>query len=117
MNTSAPKTIISDDVFESYRLPQAKIAPYLNKMNLENPKPQQPKNPNWAEFNEFKEDLANVVRTKLGFDIGYTNLYQKTYDAEFDKFPLSRGWHMPDLIKFTIGDDRTTWEHISQYIA
>jgi hypothetical protein len=37
MNTSAPKTIIPDDVFESYRLAQAKIAPYLNKMNLENP--------------------------------------------------------------------------------
>jgi hypothetical protein len=37
MNTSAPKNIIPYDVFESYRLAQAKIAPYLNKMNLENP--------------------------------------------------------------------------------
>jgi hypothetical protein len=37
MNTSASKNIIPDDVFESYRLAQAKIAPYLNKMNLENP--------------------------------------------------------------------------------
>jgi hypothetical protein len=42
MYTSAPKTIISDDVFESYRLAQAKIAPYLNKMKLENPQPPQP---------------------------------------------------------------------------
>jgi hypothetical protein len=46
MNTWPHKTIIPDDVFESYRLPQAKIAPYLNKMNLENPEPQQPNNPN-----------------------------------------------------------------------
>jgi hypothetical protein len=104
MNTSAPKTIIPDDVFESYRLAQAKIAPYLNKMNLENPHPQQPNNPNWAEFNRFKEDLANVVKTKLGVDIGNTNLYTKPYDVEFDRFPLPHGWRMPDLIKFS-GDE------------
>jgi hypothetical protein len=37
MNISVPKTIIPDDVFKSYRLAQAKIAPYPNKMNLEIP--------------------------------------------------------------------------------
>jgi hypothetical protein len=104
-------------VFESYRLAQAKIAPYLNKVNLENPQPSQPNNPNWAEFNRFMEDLANVVKTKLGVDIGNTNLYQKPYDPEFDSFPLPRGWRMPDLIKFSGNDDQTTWEHISQYTA
>jgi hypothetical protein len=117
MNTSAPKTIIPDDVFESYRLAQAKIAPYLNKINLENPQPPQPNNPNWEEFNKFKEDLANVVKTKLGVDIGNTNLYQNPYDPEFDRFPLPRGWCMPNLIKFSGDDDQTTWEHISQYTA
>jgi hypothetical protein len=74
-------------------------------MNLENPQPQQPNNPNWAEFNRFKEDLANVVKTKRGVDIGNTNLYQKRYDPEFDRFPLPRGWCMPDLIKFSGDDD------------
>jgi hypothetical protein len=68
-------------------------------------------------FNRFKEDLANVVKTKLGVDIGNTNLYQKTYDPEFDRFPLTHGWRMPDLIKFSGDDDRTTWKHISQYTA
>ena len=71
VNTSAQ---IPDDVFESYRLAQAKMAPYLNKMNLVNSAPQQPNNPHWAEFSRFKEDLANVVKTKLGVDIGNTNL-------------------------------------------
>jgi hypothetical protein len=117
INASASKNIIPDDVFESYRLAQAKIAPYLNKINLENPQPPQPNNHNWAEFNRFKEDLANVVKTKLGVDIGNTNLYKKPYDPEFDRFPLPRGWRMPDLIKFSGDDDRTTWEHISQYTA
>jgi hypothetical protein len=70
-----------------------------------------------VEFNRFKDDLANVVKTKLGVDIGNTNLYQKPYDPEFDRFPLPRGWRMPDLIKFSGDDDRTTWEHISQYTA
>jgi hypothetical protein len=37
INASASKSIILDDVFESYRLTQAKIAPYLNKVILENP--------------------------------------------------------------------------------
>jgi hypothetical protein len=74
INASASKNIIPDDVFESYMLAQAKIAPYLNKVNLENPQPPQLNNPNWAEFNRFKEDLGNVVKTKLGVDIGNTNL-------------------------------------------
>src|SRR6187551_2062104 len=74
INTSAQRNVIPDDVFESYRLAQAKIAPYLNKMNLESVQPQQTNNPNWAEFNKFREYLANVVKTKLGVDIGNTNL-------------------------------------------
>jgi hypothetical protein len=39
INASASKNIIPDNVFESHRLAQAKIAPYLNKVNLENPHP------------------------------------------------------------------------------
>jgi hypothetical protein len=117
INALTSKNIIPDDVFESYRLAQAKIAPYLNKVNLENPQPPQPNNPNWAEFNRSKEELANVVKTKLGVDIGNSNLYQKPYDLEFDIFPLPRGWRMLNLIKFSGDDDRTTWEHISQYTA
>jgi hypothetical protein len=39
INAWASKNIILDDVFESYRLAQAKIDPYLNKLNLENPQP------------------------------------------------------------------------------
>jgi hypothetical protein len=58
-----------------------------------------------------------VVKTKLGVDIGNSNLYQKPYAPEFDRFPLPRGWRMLDLIKFSGDDDRTTWEHVSQYTA
>lgn len=30
------------------------------------------------------------------------------------KFP---DWRMPDFVKFSGDDERTTWEHISQYTA
>jgi hypothetical protein len=39
INASPSKNIILYDVFESYRLAQAKIAAYLNKVNLENTQP------------------------------------------------------------------------------
>jgi hypothetical protein len=58
-----------------------------------------------------------VVKTKLGVDIGNTNLYQKPYDPEFDRFLLLHGWRMPDLIKFSGDYDQTTWEYIIQYTA
>jgi hypothetical protein len=86
-------------------------------MNLVNPEPQHPNNPNWVEFNKFKEDLANVVKTKLGVDIGNTNLYKKPNDAEFHNVPVPRDWGMPDLIKFSGDDERTTWEQFCQYTA
>jgi hypothetical protein len=35
INASASKNINLDDVFESYRLAQTKLAPHLNKVNLE----------------------------------------------------------------------------------
>jgi hypothetical protein len=27
------------------------------------------------------------------------------------------GWHTPDFVKFNGEDNRTTWEHVSQYLA
>jgi hypothetical protein len=60
-------------------------------MNLVTLEPQQPNNLDWVEFNKFKEDLAKVVKTKFGVDIGNTNLYKKPYDAKFDNFPLPCG--------------------------
>jgi hypothetical protein len=57
------------------------------------------------------------MRTRLGVDIGNTRLYQKPYDASFDSVSFPYGWRMPNFIKFSGEDGRTTWEHISQYIA
>jgi hypothetical protein len=39
---------------------------------------------------QFKEKVANMMRNKLGVDMGNTRLYQKPYRADFDyvAFPL-----------------------------
>lgn len=57
------------------------------------------------------------MRNKLGVDFGNTRLYQKPYDPSFDTVPYPNGWRMPDFIKFSGYDARTTWEHIRKYVA
>jgi hypothetical protein len=69
------------------------------------------------ELNKFKEQVASMVKNKFGIDMGSSKLYQKPYKAEFDLMAYRPGWRVPDFIKFSAEDDRTTWEHISQYIA
>ena len=62
-------------------------------------------------------DLANVFKTKLGVDMGRSCLHQKLYPDDFDLVSYLVGWCVPNLIKFNGNDNRTTWEHISQYVA
>jgi hypothetical protein len=49
--------------------------------------------------------------------MGNSRLYKKPYKLEFDLMAYPRGWRVPDFIKFSGEYNRTTWEHISQYIA
>jgi hypothetical protein len=69
------------------------------------------------EFNKFKEEVASMVKVKFGINMGNYILYQKPYKAELDLMAYPPGWRVSDFIKFSGEDNRTTWEHISQYIA
>ena len=69
-----------------------------------------------ADFNRFKEDLAGVLKSKLGIDMGGSRLYQKLYLPEFDFVSYPIGWRVPEFVKFNGDDSYTTWEHVSQYI-
>ena len=69
-----------------------------------------------ADFSRFKEDLAGVLKTKLGIDMGSSRLYQKPYPPVFDFVSYPIGWRIPKFVKFNGGDSHTTWEHVSQYI-
>ncbi|EEC68057.1 hypothetical protein OsI_35901 [Oryza sativa Indica Group] len=65
-----------------------------------------------ADFSKFKEDLANIIRTKLGIDMSSSRLYQKPYPPEFDLVTYPNGWRVPEFVKFNGEDNRTTWEHL-----
>ena len=69
-----------------------------------------------ADFSIFKEDLAGVLKNKLGIDMGSSCLYQKPYPPKFDFVSYPAGWRVPEFIKFNGDDSRTTWEDVSQYI-
>ena len=49
--------------------------------------------------------------------MGSSWLYQRPYVDAFDLIPNPADWHVPDFVKFSGDDNRSTWEHISQYIA
>ena len=70
-----------------------------------------------SEFAQFKEEVANMMKNNLCIDMGNSRLYQKPYRADYDLVAFPPGWCMPDFIKFSGDDNRTTWEHISQYTA
>ena len=65
----------------------------------------------------MKEDLAKMFKCKFGLDMGRTRLYQRLYSNSFDMIPYPTGWRVSEFIKFSGDDNRSTWEHISQYIA
>jgi hypothetical protein len=44
-------------------------------------------------------------------------IYQKLYPSIFDSVAYPAGWCVPDLSKFDSEGSRTTWEHVSQYLA
>ena len=49
--------------------------------------------------------------------MGKSRLYRRPYVDAFDLIPYPAGWRVPNFVKFSGDDNRSTWEHISQYIA
>ena len=44
-------------------------------------------------------------------------LYQRSYPDAYNLVPYPTRWRVPDFLKFSGDDNRSTWEHISQYVA
>ena len=73
-----------------------------------------------ADLARMRADLNTLLGTKLsqlGINPGRNQLYQRPYPDAYDLVPLPTGWRVPDFIKFSGDDNRSTWEHISQYVA
>jgi hypothetical protein len=48
---------------------------------------------------------------------GRGRTYQKPYPKFFDTIPYPWGFRIPDFMKFTGEDSKTTYEHIGQFLA
>ena len=67
---------------------------------------------------EYKNDLAYLLRESFGVDVrNKTRTYQKPYPTSFDSVAYHAGFRLAEFIKFRGGDTRSTFEHISQYLA
>jgi hypothetical protein len=111
---TAPSYGVPNDVFTDLHRIQNPNQPPVN--NLRTPAMQSQLAAR-NELAQFKEEIANMMKNKLGVDMGNTRLYQKPYRADFDYVAFPPGWRMPDFVKFSGDDNRMTWEHISQYTA
>ena len=70
-----------------------------------------------ADLARMREDLADTFKEKLGFVAGRSRLHRRPYVDAFDLISYPTGWRVLDFVKFSGDDNRSTWEHISQYIA
>ena len=67
---------------------------------------------------EFKNDLAKMIKENLGVDIkGKTLSYQKPYPMSFYTVIYPAGFRLCEFVKFHRDDSKSTFEHVSQYLA
>ena len=67
---------------------------------------------------DYKNDLANLLRESFGVDVkSKTRTYQKPYPTSFDSVAYPACFRLPEFVKFSGEDTRSTFEHISQYLA
>jgi hypothetical protein len=46
-----------------------------------------------------------------------THVYHKPYPEIYNSYPYPSGFRVPEFVKFIGEDNRTTWEHVSQFLA
>jgi hypothetical protein len=69
-------------------------------------------------IDRFNANLAKQMKDDYGIEVKNKNLsYRKPYPSSFDSVPYPIGWCCPEFVKFNGDDSKTTWEHVSQYLA
>jgi hypothetical protein len=69
-------------------------------------------------IDRFNANLAKQMKDDYGIEVKNKNLsYRKPYPSSFDSVPYPIGWRCPEFVKFNGDDSKTTWEHVSQYLA
>jgi hypothetical protein len=66
----------------------------------------------------IREDFKKSMSETFGVELSSkSRVYQKSYLSYFDSVPYPMGWHILDFVKFNGENNKTTWEHVSQYLA
>jgi hypothetical protein len=69
-------------------------------------------------INRFNANLAKQMKDDYGIEVKNKNRsYRKSYPSSFDSVSYPIGWRCPEFVKFNGDDSKTTWEHVSQYLA
>jgi hypothetical protein len=70
-----------------------------------------------VDLNNLTNQLAAILRESFSIEPkGQGRLYQKSYPNYYDQFPYPRGYRVPEFSKFSGEDDKTTLEHVGQFI-
>jgi hypothetical protein len=69
-------------------------------------------------IDRFNANLAKKMKDDYGIEVKNKNLsYRKPYSSNFGSVTYPIGWHCPEFVKFNGDDSKTTWDHVSQYLA
>jgi hypothetical protein len=71
-----------------------------------------------AAIDIVREEIAGAFRDKLGVSIvpgGQS--YRRPYDSQFDRLPYPQGIRIPKFAKFSGDQEKSTREHIDQFLA
>ena len=98
-------------------MPNLNSAPWIQSGPAINhaPGPSQPTNIDDLMV-EFNKKLEQVAYDRLGVRLK-PRTYTKPYPDYFDLQPYPPGYRVPEFSKFNGVDNKSTWEHISQYLA
>jgi hypothetical protein len=67
---------------------------------------------------KMKDDLHKMFVESFGIEPKVRGrTYQKPYPSYFDAIAYPQGYKVPEFSKFNGEDSKTTWEHVSQYLA
>jgi hypothetical protein len=70
-----------------------------------------------VDLDNLTNQLAAILRESFSIEPkGRVRVYQKLYPNYYDQLPYPRGYRVLEFSKFSGEDDKTTLEHVGQFI-
>jgi hypothetical protein len=70
-----------------------------------------------TELEGFREEMLDIFRQTFGIDPkAKMRVYQKPYPESYEYFQFPQGFKIPEFTMFTGNDNRTTLEHVGQFV-